>query len=130
MFGICRYCGAELIHDRAPLEICPRCEDSPLCDRCGHPRGDHGRVFVRGVRGGCNRIVGGGDGPCAVLAMSSRRFQAQGPWGAYTVDEAALRHGAGVEEETRSGPEAYAPYGPPQPGKPDGWDALPWATEP
>ena len=38
--------------------------------------------------------------------------------------------GAGVEKETRSGPEAYAPYGPPQPGKPDGWDALPWATEP
>jgi hypothetical protein len=28
-------------------------------------------------------------------------------WGAYTVDEAALRHGAGIEEETTQGDVAY-----------------------
>jgi hypothetical protein len=31
-------------------------------------------------------------------------------WGAYTVDEAALRHGAGVEEETTDADVAYARY--------------------
>jgi hypothetical protein len=33
--------------------------------------------------------------------MSSREFQASGPWGAYTVDEAASRYGASPEEETQ-----------------------------
>jgi uncharacterized cupin superfamily protein len=46
-------------------------------------------------------IVGAGDGPCVVLAMSSRENQAYGPYGAYTVDEVALRHGACVDEETQ-----------------------------
>jgi hypothetical protein len=31
-------------------------------------------------------------------------------WGAYTVDEAALRHGAGVEEETTDEKQAYAGF--------------------
>ncbi len=30
-------------------------------------------------------------------------------WGGYTVDEAALRHGAGVEQETTDPKQAYAP---------------------
>ena len=34
-------------------------------------------------------------------------------WGAYAVDEAALRHGAGVEEETTDAEVAYARF--PQP---------------
>jgi hypothetical protein len=38
--------------------MCPRCAGSPLCDRCGHPRGDHAHVFVRGGLGGCRREVG------------------------------------------------------------------------
>jgi uncharacterized cupin superfamily protein len=53
-------------------------------------------------------IVGAGDGPCVMLAMSSRENQANGPYGAYTVDEVALRHGAGVEEETQDADVAYA----------------------
>lgn len=48
MFGLCRYCGDELPRARRPLEICAKCNDSPLCDRCGHERGDHTRVFVHG----------------------------------------------------------------------------------
>ena len=31
-------------------------------------------------------------------------------WGAYAVDEAALRHGAGVEKETTDADEAYARF--------------------
>lgn len=58
VFGLCRYCGDELSRARRPLEICAACEDSPLCDRCGHPRFDHTHVFVGGVRVGCNRRVG------------------------------------------------------------------------
>ena len=72
-------------------------------------------------------FVGAGEEPCLILMVGARN---PGLDIVYPVEEAALRHGAGVEKETRSGPEAYAPYGPPQPGKPDGWDALPWATEP
>jgi uncharacterized cupin superfamily protein len=39
-------------------------------------------------------FVGAGDGACVILAASSRQFQASGPWGFYTVDEAARRHNA------------------------------------
>ena len=54
-------------------------------------------------------IVGAGDGPCVVLAVGSREPQRGENWGTYTVDETALRHGAGVEEETTDRAEAYAP---------------------
>jgi uncharacterized cupin superfamily protein len=53
-------------------------------------------------------IVGAGDGPCAVLAIGAREHQTGAGWGGYTVDEAALRHGAGVERETTEAKEAYA----------------------
>jgi uncharacterized cupin superfamily protein len=53
-------------------------------------------------------IVGAGDGACVVLAMSSRENQAYGPYGAYTVNEVARRHGACAEEETHDGGVAYA----------------------
>jgi hypothetical protein len=43
---------------RVPRELCPACENSPLCDRCGHPRSDHVRVYVRGGPAGCGKIVG------------------------------------------------------------------------
>jgi uncharacterized cupin superfamily protein len=53
-------------------------------------------------------IVGAGDGPCVVLAVGSREHQRGSNWGAYSVDETALRHGAGVEAETTDRAEAYA----------------------
>jgi uncharacterized cupin superfamily protein len=56
-------------------------------------------------------FVGAGDGPCVFLAIGSRDFPESGPWGRYTVDEAALRHGAGVSEETEDSSEAYARFG-------------------
>ena len=67
-------------------------------------------------------IVGAGDGPCTVLAMGSRQFQASGPWGGYTVDEVARRHGAGVQEETSDPRVAYARFPAPEPAAyADGW---------
>ena len=52
----------------------------------------NGYIFVNGVRAG--RAL-------PALAMSSRENQAYGPYGAYTVDEVARRHGASVEEEVQ-----------------------------
>jgi uncharacterized cupin superfamily protein len=56
-------------------------------------------------------IVGAGSGPCLVLAVGARDRSTGPDWGAYTVDEAALRHGAGVERETTDAGEAYARFG-------------------
>jgi uncharacterized cupin superfamily protein len=53
-------------------------------------------------------IVGAGDRPCVVLAVGAREHQGTPEWGGYTVDEAALRHGAGVAQETTDAREAYA----------------------
>jgi uncharacterized cupin superfamily protein len=51
-------------------------------------------------------IVGAGDGPCVVVAVGARATTGDG-WGGYTVDEAALRHRAGVERDTTEPAEAY-----------------------
>lgn len=53
-------------------------------------------------------IVGAGDGNCVLLAVGSRDRSSGRDWGGYTVDETAIRHGAGVEEETTDPDQAYA----------------------
>ena len=55
-------------------------------------------------------IVGAGNGPSLVLAVGARDRSTGPDWGGYTVDEAALRHGAGVEQETTDAEEAYARF--------------------
>jgi len=71
-------------------------------------------------------IVGAGDGPCVVFAIGALEnhtigsrvegtLEGRDDWGAYTVDEAALRHGAGVEEETKDADLAYARFPEPEP---------------
>jgi len=56
-------------------------------------------------------VVGSGGGPCVVLAIGARAHaDEETGWGAYTVDEAALRHGAGVTEETHDPRVAYARF--------------------
>lgn len=60
-------------------------------------------------------FVGSGDGPCVILAVSSRQFQASGPWGSYTIDDAARRHNACPDEETEDGNVAYARFAPARP---------------
>ena len=54
-------------------------------------------------------IVGAGDGLCVVLAVGARAHPEPGSIG-YPVDEVALRHGAGVEQETTDAEEDYARF--------------------
>jgi uncharacterized cupin superfamily protein len=58
-------------------------------------------------------IVGAGTSPCLVLAVGARR---KGKALRYPVNETALRHGAGVAEETDSPATAYAGFGEPTKG--------------
>ncbi len=67
--------------------------------------------FVHCPAGTSHVIVGAGTGPCLVLAVGARDRSTGPDWGAYTVDEAAQRHGAGVEQETTDPAEAYARFG-------------------
>jgi uncharacterized cupin superfamily protein len=64
--------------------------------------------FVHCPPGAQHAIVGG---PCVVLAVGARDKSTGADWGAYTVEEAAIRHGAGVEHETTVPAEAYARFG-------------------
>jgi uncharacterized cupin superfamily protein len=67
-------------------------------------------------------ILGAGDAPCLVLAVGARDRSTGPEWGAYPVDETALRHGAGVERETTEPREAYAGWPKPEPTRcRDGW---------
>jgi len=56
-------------------------------------------------------IVGAGTEPALVLAVGARKGQAT-----YPVDEAAVRHGAGVERATDLPAEAYAKFSRPAEG--------------
>jgi uncharacterized cupin superfamily protein len=67
-------------------------------------------------------FVGAGDGPCVILAASSRQFQKDGPWGYYSADDTARRYGASSDEETQDGEIAYAHVPPSEPARyQDGW---------
>jgi uncharacterized cupin superfamily protein len=66
--------------------------------------------FVHCPAGTLHTIVGAGDGPCVVVAVGARDRSTGPDWGGYTVDDAALRHGVGVEQETPDAKEAYAPF--------------------
>jgi len=67
-------------------------------------------------------VVGAGEGPCVVLAVGARDRSTGPDWGGYPVDETALRHGAGVEQETTEPQEAYAPVARREPTKyREGW---------
>ncbi len=60
--------------------------------------------------GTAHTIVGTGEG-CLVLAVGARDRSTGPDWGAYTVDETAVRLGVGVEEETSDPDTAYARFG-------------------
>jgi uncharacterized cupin superfamily protein len=66
--------------------------------------------FVHCPAGANHTIVGAGTAPCLMLAVGARTLSTGPEWGAYTVDEAAVRHGAGVERETTDPDEAYARF--------------------
>jgi len=67
-------------------------------------------------------IVGAGDSTSLVLAVGARDKSVGPNWGGYSVDEAATKHGAGVEQETSDPAEAYARYPARHPERfRDGW---------
>ena len=81
--------------------------------------------FVHCPAGTEHIFVGAGDGPC-VIFMAGGRTASRDTM--YVRSDVALRHGAGVETETPSSSEAYAPFGRRfEPGPPASWDGLPWA---
>lgn len=62
--------------------------------------------FVHLPPGAAHVLVGGGDGPCAVLMVGARLGEGQGL--RFPVSEAARRYGASVDAETSDRAEAYA----------------------
>jgi uncharacterized cupin superfamily protein len=67
-------------------------------------------------------IVGAGGGPCVIVGIGAREHQGGDDWGAYPVDEAAVRHDASAETETNDPREAYARFPARQPTRyRDGW---------
>jgi uncharacterized cupin superfamily protein len=70
--------------------------------------------------------AGVGEGRCVLLMVGART---EGKSIVYPRSEAALARGAGVEQETGSPNEAYAPLPPWRPGRPEREHALPWHGE-
>jgi uncharacterized cupin superfamily protein len=68
-------------------------------------------------------FVATGNEPCVIFATGARRGWPDQKGIVYPRSEVALRHGAGVERETSSPPEAYAPFPKWKPGPP----SPPWA---
>jgi uncharacterized cupin superfamily protein len=79
--------------------------------------------FVHCPPGTAHAFVGAGDAPCLLLMTGARHAGGSIVYGEFEV---ARRHGAGVETETHSPHEAYAPYPHWQRGRPASWDSLPW----
>jgi uncharacterized cupin superfamily protein len=71
-------------------------------------------------------FVGAGQGPCVIL-MVGARLDDEGLF--FPASELARRHGAGVEQDTASGDEAYADGFPGRtPARPESWYELPWVS--
>lgn len=80
--------------------------------------------FVHCPPGTEHGFVGAGDGACVIFMTGGRTGEKRI---VYPRSELALRHGAGVETETSSPAEAYAPFPKWQPGRPESWNGLPFA---
>jgi uncharacterized cupin superfamily protein len=78
--------------------------------------------FVHCPAGTNHVIVGVGETSSLLLAVGARDRSTGPDWGAYTVDEAAIRHGAGVEQETTNAEKAYARFPKREPSRyREGW---------
>jgi uncharacterized cupin superfamily protein len=80
--------------------------------------------FVHSPAGTEHVIVGAGEAPAAVLAVGTRPREERLH---YPKSELAAKYGASAEADTPHPEEAYARFDRPQPGRPDYWEALPWA---
>jgi uncharacterized cupin superfamily protein len=54
-------------------------------------------------------IIGAGSGPCLVIAIGARERSTGPDWIGFTVDEAAMRHGASAEHDTTDPDVVYGP---------------------
>ena len=79
--------------------------------------------FVHCPAGTEHAFVGAGDGPCLVFMTGARLVEKAI---VYPRSELALRHGAGVEAETTSPAQAYAPFDRWRPGRPRPLPGTPW----
>jgi uncharacterized cupin superfamily protein len=79
--------------------------------------------FVHCPPGTDHAFVGAGDGLCVIFMTGARSENKEI---VYPRSELAIRHGAGVETETSSAREAYAPFPKWKDGRPKTWDGLPW----
>lgn len=68
-------------------------------------------------------LVGAGKGPCVVFMTGARAHRGSA---VYTVSEAAVRRGAGVQSQTSESREAYAPFPKWQPGASEEMRRLPF----
>jgi hypothetical protein len=74
--------------------------------RCNRDRRQAGDYF-HCPAGVAHIVVGAGEGPAFLIAVGGR----VGPGNpVYPVDRVALKHGAGVEQETRVPADAYASF--------------------
>jgi uncharacterized cupin superfamily protein len=73
--------------------------------------------------GTTHAFVGAGDGPCVILMVGARRREGSI---VYPRDELALKHKAGVEQETDHPSQAYSPFGHWSVGRPEDKEALPF----
>jgi uncharacterized cupin superfamily protein len=69
-------------------------------------------------------FVGTGEQPCVLFMVGARRERKTIR---YPVAETARGRGAGVDAETNTPSEAYAPFTPWLLGRPEAWMTLPWA---
>jgi uncharacterized cupin superfamily protein len=80
--------------------------------------------FLHCPPGTAHCFVGAGTGPCVILMVGARSGDREIR---YPRSEAATRLGAGVERETSSASEAYAPFPHWEPARPEDWSDWPWA---
>lgn len=83
----------------------------------------HAWDFVHFPAGTLHTFVGTGDQPCVIFMTGARR---DGGTIVYPRSEMARARNAGVETETDSPHEAYAPFTHWRLGRPDAWAELPW----
>jgi uncharacterized cupin superfamily protein len=80
--------------------------------------------FVHCPAGTRHAFVGAGDAPCVILMIGARK---EGRTIVYPRSDAALARNAGVETETDSPAEAYAPFPSWRVARPDTSPELPWS---
>jgi uncharacterized cupin superfamily protein len=80
--------------------------------------------FLHCPPGTSHAFVGTGTEPCVLLMVGARTSEREV---VYPRSEAALARGAGVETETSSAIDAYAPFSHWQPRRPRNGVSLPWS---